>query len=230
MDRRARWWTGAAGLSTLAITLAVMPLHFVYDAAPPVGVAATRGVLNGVTCIGLLVFLTGIRHLARRDPVAEPAATLALTAGTVFVALTMAADAMHLGSALLAGGGMDPTRVGGGAEAAIVLLGPTARLLTAVVVAAAGTALVRAALVPRSVGAAAAAVSLGQLALVPTAWSGADPATFYDINGWGVAVAGGVFVSWLAFAGLALLRGAPAGHRRDVAALSPDGSAAPAQA
>ena len=206
MPQSVRRWTGLAGLSTLALTLVVMPLHFIDQAAPSVPVVATRGVVNGFTCIGLLAFLVGIRHLVRWEPVAELAATLALASGAVFIAVTLVADAMHLGSALLAGGGMDPTRIGGGAEAAIVLLGPTARLLTAVAVAFAGVALARAALVPGPLAVAAYVLALGQVALVPTAWSGTDPANFYSINGWGVAVAGGMLVLWVASTGFALLR------------------------
>ena len=206
MSDHVRRWTGVAGLSTLALTLVVMPLHFVHDAAPPVWVAATRGIVNGLTCVCLLVFLVGIRHLVRHEPVAEVVATLALISGAVFVAGTLVADAMHLGSALQAGGGVDPTRLGGGAEAAIVLFGPTARLLTAVAVASAGLALARAAVVPGTVAVAAYVVALGHVSLVPTAWSGTDPANFYSINGWGVAVAGGMLVLWVASTGLALLR------------------------
>lgn len=62
---------------------------------------------------------------------------------------------VHLDSALLAGGGVDPTRIGGGAEVGIVRSSPTVRLLAAVMVTSAAPALVSAAPVPRPIAAGA---------------------------------------------------------------------------
>ncbi|HET8671421.1 MAG TPA: hypothetical protein VFM05_12580, partial [Candidatus Saccharimonadales bacterium] len=98
-----------------------------------------------------------------------------------------------------------PTLVGSGAEGAIVLYGPVARMLTAAMLVVAGVLVLGTAVVASWLGWAAFAVAALHLALVPTIFSGYEPARFYSINGIGIPTAGGLMTCWMLLCSIALL-------------------------
>ena len=81
------------------------------------------------TCASFVVFLAGIRDLIRRaKPDQEFLASLIFSAGFVYVILLLVADSVQVGRALASGGTVDPTLVGSGGEASLLIWGPLALL------------------------------------------------------------------------------------------------------
>ena len=198
--------TGLSGVIMYLTVLAVMPLFFVYDGAPPVSNILTRVLFSMFTCAALLVFLTGFREVLRRArPDHEFLASLSFHAGLVFVLLIMIADAVQIGSALAHGGPVDPTLVGSGGEMALLLWGPLARLFTALFLGAAAVAILATAVLPRWLAWVAFAIAAFHLSLIPTLFSGTDPTLFYSINGLGIPAAGGLFALWTLMVSIVLL-------------------------
>ena len=130
----------------------------------------------------------------------------ALTSGLVFVTLTFVADSLQVGAVLGTVGELDPTMIGGHGEGSILIFGPMARLLTALFLITAASAILGTRLLPAWTARMAQAVAVFHLAMVPSLFSGTLPARFYSINGWNIPVAGGLFVTWLLAASVTLLR------------------------
>ncbi|WP_051781749.1 MULTISPECIES: hypothetical protein [unclassified Streptomyces] len=93
------------------------------------------------------------------------------------------------------------------AHADMLLHGSVARLLTAVLLTAAGYAILRAAILPRWTGYTACAVAAVNLAFVPSLFFGTDAARFYSAVGWGnTALTAALLVYWSFAVGIAVLR------------------------
>jgi hypothetical protein len=200
-------WTGMAGVAMFALTLAVIPLYFVYSGPPPAGNVFTRALVGMLQLVAFLCFVVGLQALVRRArPAEEALATLLGSLGVVLVAVDFVAMAQEAGTVLGRTDPFDPTLVGSGAEGALVIYGPVGRILTAAFLAVAGVAMVRARLIPAWVGWAAFALGAVQLAFVGTFFSGTNPAQFFSINGWYLPVLGGLLGLWILSVSVALLR------------------------
>ena len=202
--------TGLAGVGILALTAVVIPLYFVpFNGPPPAWNVLTRVLIDMFVLIGFIVFLVGFRHSilsARLDY--EWLGTLCLAVGLALVLLTFAAHSIQAGSVLGAQGRrVDPTRVGSGAEGALLIYGPMARLLTATLLASAGSAVLVTGILPGWTGWLAYAIGAFHFALVPSIFCGTDPAHFYSINGWGIPVAGSFHLSWILVVSILLILG-----------------------
>lgn len=199
--------TAAAAMAVPAVSLTVtMPLFFVGDATSLPSVL-TRHLADAVACVLLVLFLVGWRSLVvGAQPGAEWLGTAALALGVLFTAVTLAAGSDQAGAVIAAGGGIDPTRVGSGGEAGLLSYGPTARLVTGVLLLVMAAGARAANLLPPWLTRAAVAVAGLHLVLVGSAFGGTDPADFAAINGWGIPVAGGLFLLWVAATGVILLR------------------------
>jgi hypothetical protein len=136
----------------------------------------------------------------------EWVANLCLASGLAYAAATFVAVSIQVGAVLGTDGSLDPTTIGGHGEAALLVFGPLARILTALCLAAAATAILASRLLPRWTARAAQAVALFHLAQVPTLFSGTQPAHFYSVNGWNIPVAGGLFLAWVLAVSVALFR------------------------
>jgi hypothetical protein len=205
--------TAGAGMASGALTLAVVPLYFVYSGPPPVANVLTRNLLNVLTCAAVLVFLVGIRHLvARADRDLDPVAGVFLAAGLLHVAGTLVATSLEAGAVLQnPQGTVDPTVDGPLAHAAMLLHGSIGRLLTAVALAAIGYAVARTRVMPAAIATAAYAVAAVNLVFVPSLFFGTDAAQFYSAVGWGnTAMTAALFPIWSLAAGATLLRTPPA--------------------
>jgi hypothetical protein len=202
--------TGLAGVGIFALTAVVIPLYFVrFSGPPPTWNVLTRVLVDMFVLVGFVVFLAGFRHIILSErPALEWLGTLCLALGLALVILTFAAHSIQASSVLTAQGSrVDPTRVGAGAEGALPIYGPMARLLTAAFLASAGPAILLAGVLPGWTGWLAYAVGAFHLALVPTIFSGTDPACFYSINRWGIPVAGGLLLSWVLLVSVPLVLG-----------------------
>jgi hypothetical protein len=119
--------------------------------------------------------------------------------------LTLVADALQAGGVLGKTERIDPTLVGSGAEGALIIDGSISRLLEAAFLASAGSVILITGILPAWTGWLAYAVGVFQLALVPTIFSKTNPAHFYSVNGWGIPVAGSLFLAWIVVVSTLLL-------------------------
>lgn len=196
---------GIAGIVAFAISVLVGILFFVYSGAPPARNVLFRDFLNLFVTVGFIIFITGLPYLVTQVyPAYEWIGTLVMVFGLAFITVTLVAQALESGS-VLGKKRLDPTLVGSGAEGAIVIYGPIARMLTAAFLASAGVLITSTGFVVAWIGWLAFAVALFHLALVPTYFSGYKPAKFYSINGIGIPTAGGLLMVWVLITSIALL-------------------------
>ena len=191
-------WTGVAGIGFVALNMIVIPLYFVYSGPPPARNVLTRILTNMLALVGLIAFLVGFRHsILQANSDYEWLGTLCLAVGLAHTVLTFVADSLQAGSVLGKSERIDPTLVGAGAEGSLIIYGPISRLLEAAFLASAGSVILITTILPAWTGWLAYAVGVFQLALVPTLFSKVNPARFYSINGWGIPVAGSLFLAWI---------------------------------
>jgi hypothetical protein len=199
--------TGAAGIFMYLTVMTVIPLFFVYDGAPPVSNILTRVLVSMFTCASFVVFLVGFREILRRArPDHEFLASLVFHSGFVYIILVMVADSVQFGTVLGHGGPVDPTLVGSGGEASLLIWGPLSRLFTALFLGSGAAAVLATKVLPRWIAWFAFAIAALDVALIPTIYAGADPTRFYSINGLGIPTAGGLFALWVLIVSVTLLR------------------------
>jgi hypothetical protein len=193
-----QYWTGIVGIGTFVLTIVVIPLYFVYSGPPPARNVLTRIFINLFVLIGVLAWVVGFRHIIlQARPKLEWLGTLCLAIGLAHVVLTFVADSLQAGSVLGKTERIDPTLVGSGAEGSLIIYGPISRLLEATFLAAAGSAILVTGMLPGWTGGLAYAVGVFNLAFVPTLFYKTEPAHVYSVNGWGIPVAGGLFIAWI---------------------------------
>ncbi|WP_431984853.1 hypothetical protein [Streptomyces qinglanensis] len=208
-DFRIRKLTGLCGITAGVLAAVSVPLYFVYSGAPPASNVLARILLNILTCGALLVFLAGLRHLIRGAGTGfEWLASLVSGSGLAYVTVTLVAASIEAGTVLEhPGGTMDPTVDGTLAHANMLLHGSVARLLTAVLLMAAGYAILRSGVLPRWTGRLAYAVSAVNLAFVPSLFFGTAAADFYSAVGWGnTAMTAALVVYWALAVGIVVMR------------------------
>lgn len=208
-DIRIRRLMGVCGVAAGVLAAVSVPLYFVYSGAPPASNVLARILLNILTCGALLVFLTGLRHLIRSaGPGFEWLASLVFGSGLAYVTVTFVAASIEAGTVLEhPDGTLDPTVDGTLAHANMLLHGSVARLLTAILLTAAGYAILRSGMLPRWIGRLAYAVAIVNLAFVPSLFFGTDAADFYSAVGWGnTAMAAALVVYWALAVGITVLK------------------------
>ncbi|MFI6645311.1 hypothetical protein [Streptomyces sp. NPDC050504] len=208
-DIRIRQLMGLCGITAGVLAAIGVPLYFVYSGAPPASNVLARILLNILTCGALLVFLTGLRHLIRGAGAGfEWLASLVFGSGLAYVTVTLVAASIEAGTVLEhPDGTMDPTVDGTLAHANMLLHGSVARLLTAVLLMAAGYAILRSGVLPRWTGRLAYAVSVVNLIFVPSLFFGTDAADFYSAVGWGnTAMTAALVVYWALAVGIVVMR------------------------
>lgn len=190
--------TGIVGIVMFILTMLEIYLYFVYSGPPPTQNILIRVFIDLFICIGLIVFSAGFRHIILRTyPDYELLGTLCLVWGLTYSLLTFAANSIQVGSILGKKEPIDPTLVGSGGEGALLIYGPIARLITAAFLASAGSVIIISGFLPAWLGWLAYFVGIFNLALVPSIFYKTEPAFFYSINGWGIPVAGGLFLTWI---------------------------------
>jgi hypothetical protein len=234
--RKMRRMTGAFGLASIGIWLAIFPL---YTMQPPAslydGVATaqalftirnivfTRVLLGLALYVTLMVFAVGLRDLIRRaDPEYEWVGTLSLAAMTVWLGVTLVANGLEGGAALdTVGGDADPSVVRALTMGYLLIYnGPIAFIMTALYMAAAGYATFATRILPRWIGWLAYVATALCVASIPAMYAGpADPARFYNPGGWGPAIiANFPPLLWFLVASISLI-----GKRHAVAATGEQG-------
>ena len=205
-DLSLQHWTGFFGIAFVVLNVIVIPLYFIYSGPPPVRNVLARVLVSMVALTSLIAFLVGFRYsILQARPDIEWLGTLALAFGMSHVILLFVADSLQAGSVLGKTGSFDPTLVGSGAEKTMVLYGPMARLLSAAFLVSAGAAISITGILAAWISWFAFIVGIIQLAFVPTMFSTTDPARFYSINGWGIPVAGGLYMLWISTVSVSLI-------------------------
>lgn len=205
-DRVLQRVTGYAGVVMYLTVMTVIPLFFVYEDAPPVTNILTRVLVSMFTCCSYVVFLVGFREVLKRaQPGMEFLASLSFHTGFAYIILIMVADSIQVGTALAHGAPVDPTLVGSGGEASLLIWGPLSRLLMALFMGSSAVAIIVSHVLPRWLAWLGFAISAFNIALIPTIFSGTDPTKFYSINGLGIPMAGGLFALWVLLASIVLL-------------------------
>ena len=204
---KIRQVTGISGIIIFLLSMIVLPLYFVYNGPPPVSNILTRALINMFVCTALIIFLVGFRHLIREaGPEFEWIAELSFTFGLVFSILTFVSDAIQVGSVLGKSGGVDPTTVGSGAEGAILLFGPIARLLTSIFLFTAAMAILGTRILPKWTARMAQIIAVFHFVLIPSIFSGTDPSYFYSINGLGIPISGTFLLIWILIISIIIFR------------------------
>ena len=133
------------------IGTAVSPLYFMYSGAPPTWNVLTRNLLNLLAVGAIIVFLAGLRAIIRHvDAAYEWLAGLMFGTGMVYAAINLVKISLEAGVVLGAPDGtLDPTTDGPLAHANILMHGSIDRFVTALLLAAAGCAILRTGALPR---------------------------------------------------------------------------------
>jgi hypothetical protein len=197
--------TAGAGLASALLVLIEIPLYFVYDGPPPDSNVLTRSLIGLIGLTFLVVFMTNLRQLIKQaNPVYEWVATLASTAGLLWLAVEFVSTGLETGAVIQSASPIDPTITVSGTY---ILYGTISRLLVGLFMISLGYAVVRTRVLPRWVGWTAFAMAAVNLAFVPSIYHGNNPANFYAANGWGTTASiGGIFAIWLLATSIATFR------------------------
>ena len=206
-NARTRSITAWSAIATAITVFAAIPLYFVYDGPPPSDNVFTRCLIALFMAAFMLVFFSGFTHLIRERADHEWHASLFWGTSLLYVGFILLGAAHEAGVAFNAPGVMDPTIDGLLADANILIHGSIKRMLTAVMLLVAGSAILRTRIIPRWLGWAAWAIALVNLAFVPSIYFGKDPTAFYSAIGWGnTALVGSLITYWLIGVAIVLLR------------------------
>jgi hypothetical protein len=207
-DAQIRKITGMSAVVFALLGIATIPLYFVHSGPPPAWNVLTRDLMGLITFAFLILFFAGFGYLLRRaDSSLEWIASVFQSTGMLFVAVALVAVSLEAGVVFGAPDGtLDPTIDGPLADANILIHGSIKRLLTLVMLLAAGFAVLRTRLVPRWIGYAAYAIAAFNLFFVPSMFFGRDVTQFYSAIGWGNSAFCGSFLAyWILAVGIALL-------------------------
>ena len=206
---RIRLVTALSALVLTVLTLATIPLYFMYSGPPPAWNVFTRNLVGLLSLVFLLLFVEGFAYLLRRaDEITAWYASLFHSAGLLFLAVALVAVSLEAGVVFGApDGSLDPTIHGPLADGNILIQGSIKRLLSAILLVAAGFAILRTRIVPGAIAHAGFAVAAFNLFFLPSMFFGKDAARFYSAIGWGNSAFCASFLGWWILAvGIALLR------------------------
>ncbi|MFB8009295.1 hypothetical protein [Nocardia sp. NPDC056000] len=197
--------TGAAAIIGAALTLIEIPLYFIYDGPPPDWNVLVRSLFGLAGITTLIIFFTGFGYLVKRAlPEADWIAGIAANAGLIWLTVALVSTGLEVGAVIQAPDPIDPTITVSGTY---ILYGTISRFLEALMFCAFGFAVRRTGLIPRWTATTAFALSLINLAFVPSMFFGNTPANFYAANGWGTtATLGGFTMIWLLAVGTTTAR------------------------
>lgn len=222
LDRSVRRWAGWFGVGAFVVFLVALPLYFV-----GVGPAArledtaqysdliTRtntfilirtAVADPLIMVGLLVFMAGFRHLIRQTREDyEWVATLFFGLGLVVIAVELVADGLQAGAALDTAVKSDPTAVRALNEGSFPMYGAIGLIISALMLASAGYAILGTGVLPRWTGWFACAAALLNLAAAPSILGGTDITGFYTASGYAPFVGQAAMLIWFFVASVSMI-------------------------
>ena len=221
-DLKVRRWAGAFGVAGFVVFLVALPLYFVgpqpaarLEDAVQLSDSVSRAstlILTRATLADplimacLLVFLACFRHLIRQArPDYEWVSTLVFGAGLVVITLELAGDALQGGAALDTSVKADPTVVRGLFEGSFVFYGAIGLIMSALLLASAGYAILATGVLPRWTGWVAYAAAIVNLVAAPSIYGGTDYTGFYTASGYVTFIGQGAMVIWFLIASVSML-------------------------
>jgi hypothetical protein len=218
----ARRLTGAFGAAGFVLFLAALPLYFIgpqpaarlEDAVrfsdsvsrASTSILARATLADPLIMACLLVFLAGFRAMIRQArPDREWASDLVFGGGLVVITLELAGDALQGGAALDASAVADPAVVRSLWEGSFVFYGAIGLMMSALLLASAGYAILATGALPRWTGWAACAAALVNLAAAPSVFGGTDYTGFYTASGYVTFIAQGAMLIWFLIASVSML-------------------------
>jgi hypothetical protein len=221
-DSRVRRWMGAFGLAGFIVFLVALPLYFlgVGPGAQLVDtskyselVARTNTFIllrttlaDPLIMVGLLVFLAGLRHLIRRAlDEYEWVASLVFGVGMVLVAVELVGDGLQAGAALDTLVKADPTAVRALNEASFPMYGAIGLILSALLLASAGYAILATGVLHKWTGWVACIAAVVNLAVAPSILGGTDITGFYTASGYAPFVAQAAMLIWFLAASISAI-------------------------
>jgi hypothetical protein len=221
-DPTVRRWAGGFGVGSFVVFLLALPLYFGGMTNAPVADAARftayvtsihtailvrTSIADPLIMIGWLVCLAGLRHLIRQArQECEWLATLMFASGVVVIALELVGDGLEAGAALDTVARADPTVVRGLMEASFPLYGAIGLILSALLLASAGSATLITGVLPRWTGWFACAAAIANLLAAPSILGGTDYTAFWSAPGYVTFVAQSAMVGWFLIASVSILR------------------------
>ena len=221
-DLNVRRWTGAFGVAGFVVFLVALPLYFL-GPQPMVRLEDTLQFSDSVSRAStliltratladplimacLLVFLAGFRRLIRQArPDYEWVSTSVFGAGLVVLTLELAGDALEGGAALDTSVQANPTVVRGLMEGSFVFYGAIGLIMSALLLASAGYAILATGVLPRWTGWVAYASAVVNLVAAPSIFGGTDYTGFYTATGWVTFIGQGALVIWFLIASVSML-------------------------
>lgn len=221
-DLQVRRWAGAFGVGGFVVFLVALPLYFLgpqptarledsVEFSASVSRASTfiltRATLADPLIMAcLLVFLAGFRHLIRSArPDYEWVSTCVFGAGLVVITVELAGDALQGGAALDTSVQGDPSVVRALMVGSFVLYGAIGLIMSALVLASAGYAIVATKVLPKWTGWFAFASAFVNLVAAPSIYGGTDYTGFYTASGYVTFIAQGTMVIWFLIASISML-------------------------
>jgi hypothetical protein len=201
--------TAFAGIAVFATTIASIGLYFTPAGPPSLQNVLTRSLIGLLTFGSLMIFMTGLNELLRRDDTGgDFALSLGQSAGLLFIAVGFVALSNEAGVAFGApDGSMDPTTDGPLAAANILSHGSIKRLLTAVYLISMSHAVSRSGILPRWIGSLGFVIAAMNVVFIPALFFGTNVTHFYSAHGWGnSALAGSLIIWWVFVVSVSLLR------------------------
>jgi hypothetical protein len=224
-DLTVRRWAGAFGLGSFVVFLAAMPLYFggmtnaqlqdaarfsAYVTSVNTAILIRTSIADPLIMIGWLVFLAGFRHLIRQARHEyEWLATLMFASGVVLITLELIGDGLEAGAALDTVASPDPTVVRGLMEASFPLYGAIGLIMSALLLACAGSATLATGVLPRWTGWLAHAAAIASLLAAPSILGGTDYTAFWSAAGYVTFIAQVAMVIWFLTASISMLRNPP---------------------
>lgn len=234
-----RRWTGIAAIGVAVLVSTEFVLHQVIGPRPELDqkpelvdffVAHHIGLLtivliDTVLMASIIVFLAGFRQIithARHD--LQWIADITFGAGMVFVAITMAGDAMEAGSALdVVNLVPDASAIRALTEGHAVMFGATGCVLLAVISASSAYTVLASRALPRWTGVVAWVVAGLQIFGLATIFGGTSDRYWFSSGGVGVTLTATFpWVAWVITVGVVTIRGHGGFRRRDAIAPAPD--------
>jgi hypothetical protein len=227
VDRRVRRWAGWFGVAGFVVFLVALPLYFI-GVGPAARLEDTAQYSDLITrtntlilirtaladpliMIGLLVFMAGFRHLVRRAREDyEWVAALFFGVGLVVIAVELVADGLQAGAALDTAVNSAPTAVRALNEGSFPLYGAIGLIISALMLASAGYAILGTGVLPRWTGWLACAAALLNLAAAPSILGGTDITGFYTASGYAPFVGQAAMVIWFFVASVSMIVKRPA--------------------
>jgi hypothetical protein len=214
--------SGLSGVVGFAVFLAALPLYFV-GMVPGVGledparfsdaVAKTQvfqilrsSIADPLIMICLIVFLAGFRHIVRQKRQdMEWMASLAFGVGLLLVAIELVGDGLQAGAALDTTGRADPSVVRGLMEASFPLYGAIGLIISSLLLASAGTAVLATKALHRWTAWTAFGAAALCLAVAPSILGGTDLTGFYTASGYAPFLGQAALLVWFFAASISML-------------------------